>query len=128
MTIQALIFLHQIKTVQQSELGTIWIDDEKKEMQTVIDEENCIPLKPKAISLKRKWQSVDSMTDYLQQEGLLEQPHRGYYFLTHQGYHYTQTVISSLLRFLLTSIAVPVAVAFLTTLITLWIQGSFIAT
>lgn len=125
MTIQALIFLHQLKMVQQSESGTIWIDDENKVMKTVIEDGVCKEQDVVIKDLKNKWTSIYSMTDYLQNKGLLTRQRMEYYFLTHQGYHYFQTILSQFLRFLLTSIAVPIIVAFLTTLITLWIQALF---
>lgn len=122
MTIQSFIFLHQIKKVQRSELGTIRIDAEQKTMQTRIDEESCASLDQVTIDLSKKWKTVDNLTDYLQDEGLLERVRYGEFYLSHKGYHYVQAII---FNFLFKSIAVPIVVALITTLVTLWLQGIF---
>jgi len=78
--------------------------------------------------LSKKWGSVESCIAYLEREGLLsvgpERDDHGSYTiqLTHSGFHYAQTVISAFLKFLAKSVLVPIAVAFVTTLITLWVK------
>jgi len=120
MTIQTLIFLHQIKYVQMSESGEVWIDEDNKKMVTVIDDPDS---SRKTCSLARKWHAVDSMSRYLEEENLLDYNGAlGYMHLNFKGYHYIQAVI---VDFLLKSIAVPILVAVATTLITLWLQGFF---
>lgn len=117
---QSFIFLHQIKKAQRSELGTVHIDVENKVMKTVIDEGVCTASEQVVINLSKKWKSVDSITDYLQEENLLERIRPGQFFLAHRGYHYIQAII---IDFLFKSILVPIIVALLTTLATLWVKG-----
>lgn len=122
MTIQALVFLRQLKSVQRSELGTIWIDEDRKEMKTYVDDDVTTMQEQTTVNLAKKWNRVDSMTDYLQEKGLLERLKPGYFYLSHKGYHYWQEIIS---EFLFKSILIPAGVSILTTLVTLWIQGIF---
>lgn len=125
MTFPALILLHKIRKAQRSEGGWAWIDDEAHTITTVVEGNLFGENKRNTISLAKKWDSIDSILEYLQSEGLLEYERlHGHLRLNHKGYHYFQDVVGG---FLLKSVVVPIVVAFVTTLITLWIQRIFFA-
>ncbi len=121
MTLQALQLLSDLKTVQSHEDGQIWLDVDKKQLTTVIEYPGfgCITL-----SLSHKWNSVLPILEYLQEKELLRKHSPVYYSLTHSGYHYTQTIVSSAISFLMKSICVPIGISILTTLITLKLFGT----
>lgn len=118
MTFQAYIMIRQLKTVQMQENGTIWIDEDNRQMMTVT-ESNQSGI---SIDLSKKWNSIFPMFQYLQEMHLLEKKSRFHYSLTYSGYHYTQTIISSFFSFLIKSILVPIGVSAFTTIVILMIE------
>lgn len=121
MTLPALILLLKIRKVQRSNDGWAWIDDESYTITTVTEGNVFGESKRNTIKLANKWDSLFSIIEYLQAEGLLEfREKTNHIRLNHKGYHYFQSVV---LSFLLKSIVVPIIVALGTTLITLWIQA-----
>lgn len=120
MTLQAILFLHRFKSVQMQENGSVWLDAENKLIQTV----KTSPTAPsKTYPLTKQWDSVFSIIDYLESKKLLMQTGSAYFSLTHAGFHYLQNILSNIAKFLLKSVLVPIVVAILTTLISLWPKG-----
>ena len=120
MTYQAYFLLRQIRKVQLSENGRVLIDPDTKLLQTYEGPSD----KSRGIDLSKKWSSVPSTLQYLVDNGYATVKVHRYYKLTHAGYHYTQTIISSVCSFLIKSIGVPIGVSILTTLITLVLFGT----
>ena len=114
MTIQSLIFLYQLKKAQILEEKFVYINDKEKTICTVSEKGGIVH----TIDMAKKWNSVHSMLTYLKGYNLVEWSNNDYARLTHAGFHYYQTLFSSICNFLFRSIAVPIAVAFVTTLIT----------
>lgn len=113
--------MHQLHKAQITEGGSVWIDGDDKVMYTVTE-----PGAPShAIDLSPKWSSVDPMLMYLKSKRLVEQTGLEHFNLSYDGFHYGQTIITNIVRFLFTSIVVPAVVAALTTLISLWLNGVF---
>lgn len=120
MTIQALVFMHQIHKVQRTEDGTVWLDEENKKMITVAEENLS---NTETVYLSKKWGSVRPMLHYLQMQKLLDMQSLDCFHLTYDGYHYWQTFCTKIINFLLTSVGIPIVVSFLTTIIALWLEG-----
>ena len=113
MTFQAFIMMHQLKKVQMKEDGVIWLDEENKQMITVTEANE----PDITIDLSKKWASIHPLFEYLQEAGLISNKGRCYYSLTYSGYHYIQSVISSIIAFLFNSVFVPIAVSAFTTIV-----------
>lgn len=123
LTIQALIFLCRARRVQMSEDGEIFINEDTRKIATVCEKGG-----PRIeIAVGKSSEELAPLLMYLEADGLVKIQGPCYFNLTYSGYHYIQTLISSVLKFLLTSIAVPIIVAFLTTIISLWLTGAFTA-
>lgn len=120
MTWQAIKFLYDFKKVQRTEDGIVWFDNDAKSMYTVIEAGQESTVK----DLSKQWSSIPSMRLYLIEKGYMEKQSRNYYFLTHSGFHYYQTLFSSFLAFLTNSIGVPIITSILTTLVSLKLFGT----
>lgn len=121
MTVQALAFLCKARKVQMLEDGEICIVDKRKVMRTV--HENGKQFVERKIS--KTSNELRPMLEYLEQKDLLEIQGDCFFSLTYDGFHYFQTIATGIIRFVLTSVAVPVVVAFFTTVISLWLTGVF---
>lgn len=120
MTWQAMKFLYDFKKVQRTEDGVVWFDNDTKSMYTVIESDQEITVK----DLSKQWSSISSMRLYLIEKGYMENQNMDYYFLTHSGFHYYQTLFSLFLAFLTNSIGVPIITSILTTLVSLKLFGT----
>lgn len=113
MTYQALILLHQIKKTQINIDGEIWLDEDNRKMSTVVEvNAKCIET-----DLSSKWNSVKPTLTYLCETKLLQYNGQNYYSLTYSGFHYTQSIATSIVNFLFRSIFVPITVSGLTTIV-----------
>lgn len=121
MIVQALIFLYRAKRVQMKEDGEIYIDDSSKKLVTACEEGGpCV-----GRSIHKSSDELVPLLEYLEGQNLLEIQGPCYFRLKYDGYHYFQAIISSVLHFLLTSVFIPIVVAFITTLVSLWLTGVF---
>lgn len=119
MTFQAYCFLRKMKKAQRQPDGDVYIDFEGLEMMTVVEKGQ-----PRTVVPIRQYKnSICSILDYLKQEKLIVQLGLEHFKLPQAGYYYLQTLLSGLARFLLGSVLVPIVVAIITTLITLWLGG-----
>ena len=120
MTISAYRFLRKMKKAQRKPDGQIYIDFDRLEMKTIIEQGE-----PRTeVSIHAFKRSLYSILDYLKKEGLVTQLSLEGFQLTQSGYHYSQTLLSAAGRFLLASVLVPIIVAAITTLMTMWLTGS----
>lgn len=125
MTIQSLQMLHKLKSVQMTEDGAVCVDRDSLTLATLHDVNTPFV----SISLEKERDSCDSIFQYLQRSKLIEihGPLENLIMVTHDGWHYWQTLFSRFTRFLLTSIAVPVVVSIVTSIVTsiltLWIAS-----
>ena len=117
MTLQEIVFLIKARKVQRTEDGVIFINDHQQRLETVT--EKGVPSISQKIS--KASEQLQPMLRHLELNGLVAIEGDCYFSLTYSGYHYVQMLLSSIGRFLLTSVAVPIAVSVLTTLITLWV-------
>lgn len=120
MTLPAYRFLRKMKKAQRKADGQIYIDFDRLQMKTVIDQGE-----PQTeVSIYAFRHSLHSILDYLEKEDLITQHEFECFQVTQSGYCYSQTLLSDVGRFLLMSVLVPIAVAVITTLITMGISGS----
>ena len=126
MTIQAFWMLHRLKRVQMTEDGSVILNRDDLTMTTL--HEVTAPFRRE--SLARSKDSFDSILEYLERMGAIEitGPLNREIMVTHDGWHMWQTALSKAISFLLRSIATPIAVSILTTVLTLkvtaWLSGS----
>lgn len=122
MTIQALILLFKLKRAQISEGGTVYFDNENLFLCTVQEDNSPVT----KVSIRKYERSFYSTVEYLTQQGLVKVETPFYiYGVTHKGWCIWQTLLSKIAWFLFSSIFVPIFVAAITTLVTLWITGHF---
>lgn len=120
LTIQAFIFLIRARRIQTKENEDLYYSDDLRQFQET--HEKGQPFK--SFRVKKDIQQMEPMLLYLKKKGLVVYK-RGinYIRLTHAGYYYVQTILCSIARFAVSSIAVPVAVSLVTTLVTLWVKS-----
>lgn len=100
--------------------GEIYIDDNSQKLVTVCEKGS--PCTEHRIS--RSSDELVPLLEYLEGKNLIEILGPCFFRLKYDGYHYFQAIISSVLHFLLTSVFVPIVVAFITTLVSLWLTGT----
>lgn len=115
MTIQTFVLLRRLSRVQQDEDGLIGYDGEGF-LVNVHDQDET----PRRMSLQPYETRIFSMLDSLQRDGLVEHSFRdgGDIWVTHEGLHLRQHILWLFLH----SVALPAAVAFLTSLITVLVN------
>lgn len=119
MTIQALWLLGRLKYVQRYKDAYFAIDDETSTIKTMYVAQKDIR-KAKLIGYRN---SLESTLDHLADHKYIELVDGGGRVL-HAGWHWGQITAGKFANFLFRSVAVPVVVALLTTLITMWLSGS----
>lgn len=112
MTWQSMIFLKQLKTIQKTEHGMLWIDYDNSQITNVI----CTGEEEKAISFSKIHGDVYLLVNYLQERNLIQNLGNSTIRLTHGGFHFWQTMFSELVSFVIRSILVPICVSILTTI------------
>ncbi|MFR1527150.1 hypothetical protein [Anaerotignum sp.] len=112
MTWQSLIFLKQLKTVQKTDHGMIWIDNENRKLMTIIHAKE----EQKSLDFSQVHGDVWLMVNYLQDRNMVEKLNYSTIRLTHSGFHFSQVIFSELCSFLVRSIFVPIGVSVVTTL------------
>lgn len=117
MTLQEIVFLMKARKVQTAENAEIYINDRKLRLEMIAENDRPVCCRKTA----KNSEQLQPMLKHLEKEGLVEIAGDCYFSLTYSGYHYIQELLSGVVRFLLTSVTVPIAVSVLTTLITLWI-------
>lgn len=123
MTIQVLLFLFKARRVQKSECGEIYINDVDMQIQTEVESGESVVIS----KISKNSDQLCPMLEYMERKNLIKVLGQNYFSLEYDGYHYFQTMVSSVIKFMLSSVAVPIAVAFITTLISLWLTGVFTA-
>lgn len=124
MTLQEVVLLNKLKKVQQTEAYCIEIDNLNCMISTCLCDKEVI----KTISLDSQWDSVFSRVFSLEKKGYLsivEEKSETWSFivkLTHDGFHYLQTLMLRAADSLTKSVVLPIIVAIATTLLTLWIR------
>lgn len=132
MTIQALHFLCLLKKAQGKENEVVLLHTREMKAASRISagQERTSPI----VDISRYKSSLDSVLDFLQNKKYIEfenVPDRKTRVImvkvNHAGWHLLQTGIGRMLSFLLRSIAVPITVSILTTILTLkvteWLSG-----
>lgn len=133
MTIQAFLFLQKLKKVQQSEdtCVSIFPDDLKMGVISRPGEKKPNPV----LEIKQYKTDFRSILEFLErgkyistQDDLWGRKQVIHVTVLHEGWHLWQTAISKTVSFLFRSIAVPILVSILTTVITMrvteWLAGS----
>ena len=131
-TIQALHFLCLLKKAQGKENEVVLLHTREMKAASRISagQERTSPI----VDISRYKSSLDSVLDFLQNKKYIEfenVPDRKTRVImvkvNHAGWHLLQTGIGRMLSFLLRSIAVPITVSILTTILTLkvteWLSG-----
>ena len=118
MTIQALWLLARLKYVQRYKDAWFTFDDENGTIKTA----HVTPEDIREIKLTGYRNSLESTLDHLSDQEYIELVGGGGR-VRHAGWHWGQITIGKLVNFLFRSIAVPIFIAFITTLITLWLSG-----
>ena len=121
MTIQVWRLLHVFKKIQGAENSQVRIDTETKIMEPYDQRSG----NTRSADISRHWSYLSTGIKYMMTHDLLERGPGNVFQLTHSGYHYWQTAISTFLQFLFRSIVVPITVSVLTTIIALWLNGLF---
>lgn len=133
MTVQAFLFLQKLKKVQRLEDScvTILIDDLKMGVISLKGEKESNPV----LDIKQNKNNFQSILEFLErnnyvtcQEDRLGNKKVIFVTVLHDGWHLLQTFISKTISFLFRSIAVPIVVSILTTILTLrvteWLSHS----
>ena len=112
--------LKLLKKAQQVENGHVFLHDDGLEMwgkhpETGIEVH---------IPLKGFEHSAYPMLSYLIDKGLVVQNSFAY-AVTPAGWHYSEEQLSAFVSFLIQSVAVPIVVSIVTTLLTMWISSFF---
>lgn len=117
MTIQALLLLRKLRRAQRYEDAQFGIDFDRNQVVTMLVD------KPdrRTINVSRYRNSINKVLEYLKKEGYITVSDGGCGQVLHKGWHWGQVFISKLGVFLFKSILVPVFVAFITALITVWV-------
>lgn len=119
MTIQALWLLGRLKYVQRYKDAWFAFEDDSNTIKTMYVSEKDV----RRIKLIGYRNSLESTLDHLADHKYIELVDGGGR-VRHEGWHWRQIVMGKITSFLFRSVAVPVIVAFLTTLITMWLSGS----
>lgn len=117
MTIQSLWLLMRLKQAQCVKDARFSFDTEANTISTAFLEAQCT----KTIKLKGYKNSLESTLEYLASKNYIALGSDVGQVL-HGGWHWGQIIAGKLASFLFRSIAVPVVVAFLTALATLWLN------
>lgn len=133
MTIQSICFLRLLKKAQGDESQTVLlhVNEMKAASHISLGESRKSPI----VDISRYRTSLDSVLDFLQNKKYIEfedAPERRTRVImvkvTHAGWHLFQTAAGMALSFLFRSVAVPITVSALTTIITLkittWLSGT----
>lgn len=117
MTMQALGLLYKLRRAQRYEDAQFGIDFDRNQVVTMLVE------KPdsRTINVSLYRNSINKVLEYLEKEGYITINDSGYGQVLHKGWHWGQVFISKLGLFLFKSILVPIFVAFITALITVWV-------
>lgn len=119
MTIQALWLLGRLKYAQRYKDAWFAFEDESNTIKTMYVAQKYV----RKIKLIGYRNSLESTLDHLAAREYIERVDGGGRVL-HAGWHWGQITAGRITAFIFRSIAVPVVVAFLTTLITMWLSGS----
>ncbi|MDL2235417.1 hypothetical protein LJC07_04585 [Christensenellaceae bacterium OttesenSCG-928-L17] len=120
MTFSAFKMLRAIKKAQISEDNLVDINyTEDIFITAMVAKDEAV-----RVSLAEFDDGFNSTIDYLVSEGLMtiDADFRSRCQLTHRGFHIVQTMFTGFLKFLVKSVAVPIAVSLVTTLIALWLS------
>lgn len=118
MTIQAWWLLGRLKYVQRYKDAWFAFEDESNTIKTMYVPEKYV----RRINLIGYRNSLESTLNHLADRKYIELVDGGGRVL-HAGWHWGQIVMGKIASFLFRSIAVPVVVAFLTAVITMWLSG-----
>lgn len=124
MTIQAFRLLRFLKSVQISEMNLVYLDYENQKAETITAESH----KEVQKAMKKYYHFLTPTLEFLANDGFIKIVHPDNYHIIqvlHPGWHYIQSLMNQLLKFIAKSVIVPILVAFFTTLITLWLQNKF---
>lgn len=121
MIIQARVLLKKLKKAQKTADSHIYIDYEKL---TAIQGYKDDPTQ-KAVDLKRFHGSIRSYLQYLEKLGYVKVWPHGVVQVQTSGWQLGQIEREQLLTFLIQSVAVPIVVSIVTTLLTMWISSIF---
>lgn len=119
MTIQSWWLLKKLKKAQKFKDACWGIDEDKMIVKTLY----AAPEDTREVCVKFYSNSLDSTLDYLERCKYIEHDGRGVGQVLHAGWHWGQITLGKIVSFLFRSIAVPVVVAFLTSLVTIWLTG-----
>ena len=117
MTIQALWLLGRLKYVQRYKDAWFAFEDESNTIKTMYVAQKDV----RRIKLIGYRNSLESTLDHLTDHKYIERVDGGGR-VRHAGWHWGQIIAGKIAAFLFRSIAVPVVVAFLTALITVWLN------
>lgn len=133
MTIQAFLFLQKLKKVQQSEDACVTLlpDELKIGVVSLNSEKKSDPI----LGIRKYENNFRSILEFLERKNYVTTQtdkwgNKSVILVTvlHDGWHLWQTAISKTISFLFRSIAVPIAVSILTTILTLrvteWLSHS----
>lgn len=121
-TVQSLWLLHLLKKAQGDEDSTVVIH--VSSMKAGVVRNKGQEKEPPIVDISKYKRCLDSCLSYLGEQGYIESLDFGdgrsiQVKVKHEGWHIGQTVLWKICIFLFRSIAVPIAVAFLTSLITI---------
>lgn len=110
------------KILKLSNKKSVWIITEASSKIKLFSSDN--PEEP-SIDCSKYAGELLTILDQLEQEGVISfsQNYKNTFHLTHKGLHYGSVMVEEFKAFLFKSVLVPIFVAFVTTLITLWLQG-----
>lgn len=120
MTIQAWWLLTKLKSAQKYKDAYFGIDRKNMIIRTLYVE----PAYVKKVKLRGYQNSLESTLNHLVKCGYIDYDIGGCGRVLHEGWHWGQVTAGKVASFLFRSIAVPVAVSFITALITMWLSGS----
>ena len=118
MTIQAWCLLMKLRKAQIYEDYGFGVDFDTMKATTI----SLTETKRKTVELSNYSASIKSLLDYLIECGYIECNQFGNGAVLHKGWHLSQTLIWNALDFLFRSVAVPIFVAFVTAIITIWLS------
>ena len=119
MTLQSAFLLHKLRRAQLTEDGEVYLDLKEMTASTVHDVN--APCKTVKLRLFRK--SINSILQYLESTGYIQQTGYDNFQVLHSGWHTTQSFLTKLCNFLVKSILTPIVVSIITTLLTAWVCG-----
>ena len=113
MTIQAICFLYQMRRVQREENGDVYLVEDGHTFQSVVEDGQPF----KSYRSKKSQEQLRPMLDYLKKLNLLD--YGGYYLrLTHEGFHYFQTMFAHAIHALFMGAVLPIIVSIITAILT----------